>query len=147
MALWIAPGLAVILVSLGLTLLHIGLGIARRPHLPLALFAIRLRQFGLGLMFLGAGASIAVTALGEGPNIFGLVIGALVAGMGGLYFIAAKALRQGTPLMDMSTKTPVRSQHVSSPKEESLESKAKRLHEIVHPEDARRSKGDDSDVG
>jgi len=87
---WIVPGLAMVLVSLVLTLAHVIVPVAtRRPYLRLTVFALCLRQIGLGTLFLGLGASVAVPALLNGPDVGRLVVGALLAGMGGLFFIAA----------------------------------------------------------
>jgi hypothetical protein len=145
MAIWIAPGLTVILVSLVLTLTHIALALARRPNLPLALFAVRLRHFGIGLLFVGAGVNIALSALGQGSHILMLVLSALVAGLGGLYFIAAGTLfRKDKPLTEVSPKTSVGKRQIPIDKEEPLEAKAKRLHEMVHPEEIPQSKADRS---
>jgi hypothetical protein len=86
---WIAPGLAVIAVSLALTILHLVSLIARRPQIRLATRGLWLRQIGIGILFLGLGARFAVPALLDGPDVGLALFGALIAGLGGLFFVAA----------------------------------------------------------
>ena len=101
---WIVPGLAVVLVSVVLTLARLVLAVAtRRPYLRLTLSALWLRQIGFGILFLGLGASVAVPALLNGPDVGLLVFGALLAGMGGLFFIASTdRMFRGGPILGLS---------------------------------------------
>jgi hypothetical protein len=99
---WIAPGLAVIAVSLALTIVHLVSLIARRPQFRLAILALWLRQVGIGILFLGLGARFAVPALLNGPDVGLVVFGALIAGFGGLFFIAATdPMFSGGPILGL----------------------------------------------
>jgi len=90
MGLWFLPGFVVVIVSVTLTLTHVVLVvITHRPYLRLSVLAAWLRQIGIGILFLGLGASVALPALSNGPDVGLVVVGALLAGMGGLFFIAA----------------------------------------------------------
>lgn len=102
---WIAPGLAVIAVSLALTVIHLATLIARRPQVRLAFAGLWLRQIGIGILFLGLGAKFAVPALLNGPDVGLVVFGALIAGLGGLFFIAATdpMFREGRPALPSLT--------------------------------------------
>jgi hypothetical protein len=137
---WIAPGVALVAFSFVLRFLHIGLVIAHRPNKPLVLFSLRLRQIGFGLTFLGVGAGIVVRALMNWPDVGSLVVGALIAGIAGLYFISASdpAFRTGVIAV------PPRWQHrpTGGIHEETVDAKARRLHKAVHPEEAIDSKAD-----
>jgi len=96
---WVVPGLALIAASVVLILVRLVLALAHRPHLHLALLTVQLRQTGMGLMLLGLGASLLVPALFNGPDLGQLVAGGLIAGMGGLYFIAVHSLfKSGGPM-------------------------------------------------
>jgi hypothetical protein len=125
------------------------LAIGGRRQRLFGLRAIFTQRVGIGLLFVGVGIGLMVPAISSGPNLVGLLFGAIIAGLGGLYFISVTdpVFRQGKSLNDISSPSSVVGQTAKAKEEESLESKAKRLHEMVHPEDARRSKGDDSDVG
>jgi hypothetical protein len=138
---WIAPGLALVVASFAITLLRmIVLVPTRRPQAHLALLSLRLRQIGLGLFFFGLGASLFLPALFSGPDVGQLISGALIAGVGGLYFISAsdQMFKTGNVLA-----APLHWQHrqpAANPDadpSETMEAKAERLHELMHPnEDA-----------
>jgi hypothetical protein len=55
----------------------------------MALIGVRFRFIGIGLVSVGLGARIFLSAFANGLNVALLVLGGLVAGFGGLYFIAA----------------------------------------------------------
>ena len=86
---WIAPGSAVFVVGVALMLLNLVLTIVGRRQLRLALTGVRLRFIGIGLVSVGLGARLILSAFADGLNVALLVLGGLVAGFGGLYFIAA----------------------------------------------------------
>jgi hypothetical protein len=99
---WVAPGIAVLAVSFSLTIAHLLLLIARRRLHRLQILALWLRQIGFGLFLLGFGARMLLSALGAGPDLGLLLLGALVAGFGGLFFIAASdpIFTQGRSLLE-----------------------------------------------
>jgi len=139
---WIVPGVAVLALGFAMMAWDIVVAIASRGRRPRSgLTAMFIQRVGIGLLFLGLGISLMLPALGRGPDLWGLIGGALMAGMGGLYFISVTdpVFRQGKSLMDMSTPRTVPKGMVA-PDAETLESKAKRLHDMVHPEDSPRSK-------
>jgi hypothetical protein len=86
---WIAPGGVVFFVGVASMLFNLVLTIAGRRQLRLAFLGVRLRFIGIGLVSVGLGARFILEALSDGPNIGLLVLGGLVAGFGGLYFVAA----------------------------------------------------------
>ena len=86
---WIAPGSLVFLVGVALMLFNLVLTIAGRRQLRLTFLGVRLRFIGIGLVSVGLGARFILEALSGGPNVGLLVLGGLVAGFGGLYFVAA----------------------------------------------------------
>jgi hypothetical protein len=104
---WMVPGFAVVVVSALLTLAHVVLAVVtRRPYPRLTVLAVWLRQVGFGILFLGLGASVAVPALLNGPDVGLLLVGALLAGMGGLFFIAASdpIFKPGRPALRWPTR-------------------------------------------
>jgi hypothetical protein len=136
---WIAPGVVLVVASFVLVVVRFLLAIARRPNPRLYLFSLRLRQIGFGLLFLGIGAGMFVRGLTPGLDVWSLVVGALIAGLGGLYFIAASDPMFKTGIFTVPPgwrhRPPTRTN------QETLEAKAERLHRVVHPEDDSRSPG------
>lgn len=88
MSWWLAPGIAVFGVSIVLTVVNLARGLVRRPRLQLWLKTVFLRRVGIGLLLVGLGIGWMLPALGRGPDLGGLILGALGVGMGGLYFIS-----------------------------------------------------------
>jgi hypothetical protein len=120
---------------------EIAMAIASRGRRPRSLRPMFFQRVGIGLLFVGLGISLILPALGRGPDLGGLIFGALIAGMGGLYFISVTdpIFRRGKSLMDLSTRTTT-PRGKFPPDEETWEAKAKKLHDIVHPEDPPQSK-------
>jgi hypothetical protein len=141
---WIAPGVALVLISFAITVGRVIFAIAfRRTNLRLGLFALRLRQIGFGLFFLGLGAGMFVRGLTSGPDIGSLVLGAVVAGTAGLYFIAASdpIFKTGVFTVPPSWRHRPR----AGTTEETLEAKAERLHHLMHADDDAPSPGSGKD--
>ncbi|MEX0630624.1 MAG: hypothetical protein WEE67_01265 [Chloroflexota bacterium] len=147
---WIVPGIAVVAFGIALMLLNVVFSLfGKRPN-SVGMRALFLQRVGIGLLFVGLGISMFLPALERGPDLGGLILGALIAGFGGLYFISVTdpVFRRGTSLMDLQTTTPAPKREAPKQQDETLEAKAKRLHELVHPEEAsnsstdRRSKSD-----
>jgi hypothetical protein len=86
---WIVPGAVLFLIGIAGTVLHFALSLARRPNLRIGLRALWLRQVGIGLFFVGLGVGrFVLPGIAAGPDIGQIIIGALIAGIGGLYFIS-----------------------------------------------------------
>lgn len=147
---WIVPGLTVLALGVAMMLVEVVLALAFRGRRRFGMRPLFFQRLGIGLLFLGIGISMFLPALGRGPDLGGLIVGALIAGFGGLYFISVTdpVFRRGTSLMDLQTTTPAPKREALQQQDETLEAKAKRLHELVHPEEAsdsstdRRSKSD-----
>jgi hypothetical protein len=147
---WIAPGIAVLAVGVAMMLVEVGLALAYRGRRSFGMKPFFFQRLGIGFLFLGIGISVFLPALGRGPDLGGLIVGALIAGFGGLYFISVTdpVFRRGTSLTDLPITTPAPKRKALRQQDETLEAKAKRLHELVHPEEAsdssvdRRSKSD-----
>lgn len=139
---WILPGIAVVALGLAMMLVEVVLALGQRGRRVFGMRSQFVQRVGIGLLFLGLGIDLFVSALGRGPDVAGVVFGAVIAGMGGLYFISVTdpVFRQGRSLEDLRTTTSVPKGAAPKPREETLEAKAKKLHDMVHPEDSPRSK-------
>jgi hypothetical protein len=85
---WVVPGIALFLAGIAVMLLNIVLAFAGRAQPRLMVWAAFLRNIGIGLLALGVGVGQILSAMGHGPDVGGLLFGALAIGFGGLYFIA-----------------------------------------------------------
>ena len=131
------------LIAVGITMLFADIvyGVGRRQP-PFGLKAIFVQRIGIGLLFLGLGFSMIFRTLDRGLDLGGLLLGAVIAGFGGLYFISVTdpVFKKGKSVMDLSSTLPAPKRRIPKDKEESMDSKASRLHELVHPEDGSAAK-------
>jgi hypothetical protein len=82
----VAPGLTLIAVG---WLIQFGTYVRRPRSFQLIRTGIRLRFIGSGVFFLGIGVNAMISALFDGLQVGGLVLGLVVIGFAALWFYAA----------------------------------------------------------